>query len=381
MNPPGRLLILSLFFISIRVSSYAQEKQDYEYASSSRGQFINPIVKNSDALKAISNNNAELKVLTDLENSFNKKPSRKLLLTFLRELNSSSIVNGQQTGPTLYTRLADYFARLKLYPQVMKCYFKTCSPDDDVYRKGYFIRQNSEERDSAFKENDSLDTAGLLAINRSDSLLLKTDSGLYNHSEREVTSVTIANAQIINPFDDGKRAVKYALLVHIQQPKSGKRKIFAGLNIVGHTFITLIKYNRDSTYVARTFGFYPKKDHILSATPIFPSSGPLFKNDEQHDWDEVVGKFISEKKFQRILQLVKQYESRRYDLNTNNCTDFGLNAADIGGIKISETFGKWPFGRGNNPASAGMSVLDGKVTNTDPENPGKLFIYDDLVPK
>jgi hypothetical protein len=379
MKLPGRNVILSIFFMSVCVSSYAQAKQDYEYASASAGPLINHITNSSADIKAISDNKGELKVLSDLENSFNKKPSRKLLLSFLQKLNSTSNSADQQTGSKLYSRFAGYFARLKLYPLVMKCYFKTSSPDDDVYRKGYFIRQNSANRDSAVNVTDSLDAAGLLAINSRDSLLLKTDSGLYNHNGRDVKSIPIRNAEITNPFDDGKRAVKYALLVHIQQPRSGKRKIFAGLNIVGHTFITLIKYNRDSTYVARTFGFYPKKDHILSATPIFPSSTPLFKNDEQHDWDEVVGKFISAKKFQRILQLVKEYESRRYDLNTNNCTDFGLNAADIGGIKISGTFGKWPFGRGNNPASAGMSLLEGKVTNTDPENPGGLFIYDDLV--
>jgi hypothetical protein len=240
-------------------------------------------------------------------------------------------------------------------------------PDDDVYRNGYFIRQNN-----------GLDTTGLLAINSRDSLLLNADSGLYNHSYKEIQSVPVHAIDITNPFGDGKVAVKYALLVHIQQPKRGKPKIFVKLGKVGHTFITLVKYNADSTYVARTFGFYPKKDHVLSATPLFPSSSPEFKNDEKHDWDEVVGKFISMRKFQKILLLVKQYDSRQYNLNSNNCTDFGLNIAVIGGINILDTYGRWPLGSGNNPASAGQSVLQGKVVNTDMADNGKLFIYNDL---
>jgi hypothetical protein len=372
-----RVFFLSLFLITAGQQLYAQEKQGYSLAAVRINPSVNASYPGSPAV--VKDNNNELKVLADLENSFNKKPSRKLLLSFLRELNNNPAIDAKQRGSKLNLHLARLFAKLRLYPLVMKCYFKNNVPEDDIYRKGFFIRQPGADGDSVRMINDSLNNAGLLAINARDSLLLKTDSGFYNHDGKNIQSPPVESVDIIDPFEDGKTGVKYALLVHIQQPKSGRPKIFIRLNKVGHTFITLIKYNSDSTYVARTFGFYPDKESLLSATPIFPSADPLFKNDEKHDFDEVVGKFISKRRFQKILQLVKQYNSHPYNLNNNNCTDFGLDAATIGGINILDTYGKWPLGRGNNPAKAGMSLLEGKVVNTDTED-GGLFIYNDLIP-
>ena len=99
-----------------------------------------------------------------------------------------------------------------------------------------------------------------------------------------------------------------------------------------------------------------------------------------HDWDEVVGKFISKRRFQKILDLVKQYDHTKYNLNKNNCTDFGLNVASISGIKILNAYGTWPLGRGNNPGSAGQSVLRGQVINSDTGDKNDLFIFNDLIP-
>lgn len=141
-------------------------------------------------------------------------------------------------------------------------------------------------------------------------------------------------------------------------------------------FITLIKFNRDSGYVSRTFGFYPEKDNLLSATPIMPTSTSVFKDDEGHDWDEMVGKFISKRRFRKILRMVKQYSRSKYNLNKNNCTDFGLCVAAIAGIKIEDTRGSWPLGSGNNPASAGQSILEGKVEDTDESR--ELLILNNL---
>jgi hypothetical protein len=218
--------------------------------------------------------------------------------------------------------------------------------------------------------------AGLLAINNKDQQMLTADTNGYIYSRKEIQSKPEQACNITDPFDDGKQASAYALMIHIQQPVSGKRKIFIKLNKVGHTFITLIKYNTDSTSVSRSFGFYPKKDHFLSATPLFPTSTSVFKDDERHNWDETIGTFISERKFNKILQVVREYDQKKYNLNKNNCTDFGLNLAGTAGIKIMDTVGSWPLGRGNNPASAGQSVLEGKVLNMDSNR--SLFICNDL---
>ena len=381
MKFPFKCLFILLVFFCCKTSLFAQETTNYNFAS------LNSILKTSvSKINVTSLNNRDIKelnTLNEFEKSLNKKSNRKILLTFLRSLNTNQSLPEQEYYPKIYVRFANLFARLRLYPLVMKCFLKSALPYDDAYQSGYYIRPISFEKDSitGVSEDvvkDSINVSGVMAINDKDSLLLKADSGYFNHSGAEIDSKPVANYEISNPFEDGKTAVRYAMLVHIQQPVSGKRKIFIKIKKVGHTFITLIKYNSDSTYVARSFGFYPKKDNLLSATPIIPKSTAVFKNDELHDWDEVVGKFISKRRFQKILQLVKAYDCRKYNLNNNNCTDFGLNAAIIGGIKILNTYSTWPFGRGNNPAWAGQSVLEGTVVNLDTNNKDNLFIYSDL---
>jgi len=214
----ARLFFFFLFMVTSAQQLFAQAQQGYAYASLETNKA--PNITPADAAVIVRDNSGELKVLADLENSFNKKPSRKLLLSFLREINNSGATDEQQRGAKLNLHLARLFAKLRLYPLVMKCYLKNNIAGDDVYRKGFYIRQQSEDSDSVKLVNDSLTHAGLLAINSRDSLLLKSDSGFYNHDGKEVQSRPVGSGDIINPFADGKTAVKYALLVHIQQAEN-----------------------------------------------------------------------------------------------------------------------------------------------------------------
>jgi hypothetical protein len=151
----------------------------------------------------------------------------------------------------------------------------------------------------------------------------------------------------------------------------GKGKIFKLTN-TGHTFITLIKYNTDSTSVSISFGFYPHKDNLFSATPWDPSCSGTFKNDNSHKWDEVMGKFISKRRFDNILRLTKNYDGLEYHLSKNNCTDFALKAAAYAGFGVSNTKGSWPLGHGNTPAITGQSIIKGETY--DVSDKANLFI-------
>jgi hypothetical protein len=92
----------------------------------------------------------------------------------------------------------------------------------------------------------------------------------------------------------------------------------------------------------------------------------------------VVGKFISRRKFEKIMEVVRDYDRMAYNLSSNNCTDFSLSIANIAGISIKNTTGKWPLGRGNNPGAAGQSILEGQVKDTDGDGAGELFIYSNV---
>jgi hypothetical protein len=286
--------------------------------------------------------------LIDVETEYSHTGNdRKALVRLLKIAKFKRTSRDVSASVRLLTDLADLSARLKLYPLAMVCFGKA----------GYL------------KWNDETPLIDSSLYGR----LADLDSAQAGDMQ-EVKSEPIKGPDIWGPFDDGKTASSYALLVHVKQPIPGKRKSYTGINNVGHTFITLIKYNTDNSFVSRSFGFYPNKSGFFSATPLHPGSPSVFKNDSLHSWDEVVGKFISYRKFQRIIRLVKRYNLRAYDLNQNNCTNFGLNVAMIGGISILETSGRWPLGKGSNPANAGQSILEGKINNTDGDGQEPLFI-------
>jgi hypothetical protein len=299
---------------------------------------------------------ALLNDLAEVETDYDKTGNdRKALVRLLRmvkfrkagrELRSGRGLVTDRAGGRLMNDLADVLVKLKMYPLAMRCYYKAARDSDLYARLG------------------EMDT-----------------TGFPERPGGEIKSPPIPGPAIWGAFDDGKTALSYALLVEVKQPVPGKRKSFTRINNVGHTFVTLIKYNTDNSYVSRSFGFYPHKATIFSGTPIHPGSPSVFKNDTLHDWDEVVGKFISVRKFERIIEIVKRYNLSIYNLNRNNCTSFGLSVALAGGILIRDTQGTWPLGKGDNPGNAGQSILEGKVSDMDAEDKEPLFVrgYTGLV--
>lgn len=292
---------------------------------------------------------------------------------------TSSFLNDQDLAH-LYYNLAIVFARQKKYAAAMKCFYKT----GYVYQQTFFKRKR--------RQFFTVDTSATLVTELSANSLLINQSALNIFSDSlidtdifNVDTVTMINnpvleespdidySTILNTLDDGKEAVGYGILLHVKQPIPGKKNIFVRLSKVGHTFITLVKFNADSSVVSGTFGFYPQKNSYLAATPVQPSTGSVFKNDALHDWDEVIGKFISQKQFESIIAFIDKNGDKNYNLNHNNCTDMGLKIAAIANIEIEDTKGAWPLGRGNNPASTGQSILKGKFKNMDTNTQHGLF--------
>ena len=287
---------------------------------------------------------------------------KRKLMAYLKELNVPDDLDHYQSHQKLYYHLANVFARLKLYPLAMKCFLKSQVNYQPI---------NSIVPDTLLPADTTMPNVDYLSAK--DDSVVNNQAIITNSQPVEKASKNIGFERICSAFNDGKMAVAYAMLFHVKQPVPGKRKIFHWVN-TGHTFITLIKYNSDSTFVSASFGFYPQKDQLLSATPLDPSTSSTFKDDANHKWDEVLGKFISRRRFDKILSLTRDYAGMEYHLNNNNCTDFGINAATIAGIKITETSGKWPLGSGNNPAVTGQSILLGKFSNIGQGNFNGLFM-------
>lgn len=324
-----------------------------------------------------------------------KGEDKKALSSFIRSLKRKKTLQNLQLAEKLYYSMAMVFARIKKYPEALRYFHKA---------SGLHNRQEDEEEasglvadDDDHDDDDNLPTDPRQLLNQdslgrfrlydadisfgSHELVIDKDTILLDRDLPQTRKAARLKAKdIIQPFRDHKKALAYGVLLHTKQPVSGERKAFTGINNVGHMFITLIKFNADSGYVSRTFGFYPDKDNLFSATPFLPASSSVFKDDGDHDWDETVGKFISRKRFRKILRMVKQYSKSKYNLNRNNCTDFGLCVAAIAGIRIEETKGSWPLGSGNNPANAGQSIREGKVEDTDIHGgSAPMFILNNLI--
>jgi hypothetical protein len=289
-----------------------------------------------------------------IENNVRNRKSRRTMLHLLRMLKIKKLFGNEESKTQLYTELAAISAKMKLYPLTMQ-----------------FLYQEMVE-----KQSERNDAAGELPGINMSSAFTELDSTLmpaepYGNGK----AVDVSVDDLLGSFNDGKDADDYAIIIHVKQPVNGNRKAFTGIDNVGHMFITLIKYNVDKTYVSRSFGFYPVKKKLLSATPLQPSTSSAFKDDEMHEWDEAIGKFISYKRFIKIINLLARYEYKPYNLNENNCTDFGLAAALLSGIYIKETSGKWLLGKGNNPANAGQSILENKLLDENTYKVSDLFVF------
>jgi hypothetical protein len=282
---------------------------------------------------------AAMAELQDIEFGYGQNGDhRKALMRLLEMAGARATLCTRKVRLRLFGDLAKVSARLRLYPLAMRCYYNARKAETE----------------------------------------LPIDSGLYREMPI-AESVPIDPDSLISSFGDGKEAAFYAMLLEIKQPVAGKRKAYTHLNNVGHTFVTLIKYNRDGSIVSRIFGFYPQKTGILSATPFQPSARSVFKDDSRHDWDEAAATLLSFRQFEAILRVVKSYDHRRYHLNHSNCTDFGLEAAWAGGISVQDASGHWPLGHGNNPGSAGQSLLEGKAATICANPSDGLLIIDNFT--
>jgi len=328
------------------------------------GLFSNFEQKNSEEEEEISN-------LVKIEEDYNKSSdNRKAMIRLLKTMKVKRAFRNKRYSERLFNDLAHISAKLKLYPLAMQYYSQSMQPESDA--------GNTSPVNLEF--DSTMDVTGLI------NMLLKEDSAnnnsskINNRSNSNVESNPVTANEIIQSFEDGKSASGYALILHTKQPKPGKRKAFSGIDNVGHMFITLIKYNSDKSFISRSFGFYPNKNNVFAATPLHPAALPVFKDDALHDWDEAIGKFISHRRFIKVIKVLTKYEFKMYNLSQNNCTDFGLTMASLSGINILETTGKWPFGKGNNPANAGQSILEGRIMDEDAGNKNGLFILNGINP-
>jgi hypothetical protein len=143
----------------------------------------------------------------------------------------------------------------------------------------------------------------------------------------------------------------YTVTVCVDQPRPGTRTPWTltpgGLNgsievgnvvNVGHTFLILTE-TYGATTITRNIGFYPSTRVWVAS----PSSPGQFNDDEYHKYN-ISGSFkLNNAQFFNILNFIisANNSSYLYNLNSNNCTTFVLNAMAQAGINLPRTKGTW----------------------------------------
>ncbi|WP_281847921.1 hypothetical protein [Olleya namhaensis] len=153
--------------------------------------------------------------------------------------------------------------------------------------------------------------------------------------------------------------------IYVDQPKPNSpdpyRIDIFGFDIdVGHTFISI-----KQGLVTRVFGYYPIPDTIN------PSNNPseniiscssILRNDSDHSFDvSITNQNITSEQLTNIYNSAIS-SNPTYNLNTYNCTDFGIDLGNEAGLNLPSTDGTWPRGgNGSNPGNLGQDIRNMEI--------------------
>ncbi|WP_406025728.1 hypothetical protein [Winogradskyella sp.] len=217
--------------------------------------------------------------------------------------------------------------------------------------------------------NDGSDNTGGGGTPRSGSDNINTNPSVENCRETnscEIDSIVVEGPDnpivdildFLECFDTTEDA---SFTIYALEPNPGSGESNAG-SAVGHAFISIVQGTNMSTY-----GFYPVSDWI---NPCINSSGTsVLGNDGGQVFTASHTVNISSSQLQQILDLSSSVNNV-YDLDTYNCTDFAIDAANLAGLGFSACNGSWTCGAGSNPGALGMEIRNKNATNGEPTNVG-----------
>lgn len=157
----------------------------------------------------------------------------------------------------------------------------------------------------------------------------------------------------------------YTVTLAVEQPVPGTRQPWtlsstglggssSGNNPVnaGHTFLIFTE-NPGQWATTRNVGFYP----TTMVLPGSPSSPGVFNNDDNSGYNISLTVTVSSTQFFAMLNYMYQAtNTATYNLNSNNCTDFAVDAMDAGGVSIPTRVGSWVGGQGLDPGDLGEDI-------------------------
>jgi hypothetical protein len=159
----------------------------------------------------------------------------------------------------------------------------------------------------------------------------------------------------------------YSVTLAVEQPSPGSRTPWSysevglggsliGLNPlnVGHTWLIFTE-NAGPNTITRNVGFYPTTMVMPGST----TSQGVLNNDQNTSYNVCLSVNVSSTQFFLMTNYVEQGNNPgyMYNLNSNNCTTFAVDAMDQGGVSIPATVGSWGINsKGLDPGDLGEDI-------------------------
>lgn len=143
--------------------------------------------------------------------------------------------------------------------------------------------------------------------------------------------------------------------LYVDQPTPNSNTAWSGNPLdpnVGHTFIAIKQGG-----IRRVLGFYPSGEVSLAN----PSITGNCQNDSGHEYDVAISYTITATQLASVINHIKTHSTSQYNLNSYNCTDFGMNVTNASGLSLPSAYGTWGMigigsGAGDNPGQLGQNI-------------------------
>lgn len=138
--------------------------------------------------------------------------------------------------------------------------------------------------------------------------------------------------------------------IYVDQPTENSSETWSGNAWdpnVGHTFVSI-----EQNGVSRVFGFYPS-DGVNPYTD--PTANSALIDDSGHPYDVKITIAVTGSQLAAAINYAT-HANGTYNLNTYNCTDFGIGMAAAVGVTLPDNNGTWPGGGGSNPGNLGQDI-------------------------
>lgn len=179
------------------------------------------------------------------------------------------------------------------------------------------------------------------------------------------SDVTLVRPTIANKITDINLYLKCfdltqgaVFTLYVDQPTPNSNSAWSGNPLspegpnVGHTFLSIKQGS-----IRRVLGFYPGDAVDLDN----PQTGGVLENNSGHDFDVSLSLPINSTQINNLINYIKSHASSNYNLNSYNCTDFGMGAASQVGLSLPSAYGTWGApgigsGSGDNPGQLGQNI-------------------------